>query len=285
MKEFSELFQIVMLIKMYLCLTIIVYMLLVQWEQVPSYLSLRKEFSVKSQQNGPQGSGSTGKPPESGTLLSKFVIGSVALGAAFVAAYQTGYLDKYLIKEPLPIPESSKVGTTTGYPQDSKESNSIKQDIGQSEKPITESSVSESNVSTPSVEEGSNEPTPNVGHSVESIKSHSDLSQPEDLSRSQDDSHSQVSGSPELTHEDVHNVQVKDTSSSQHSTMASDDAKSGSTETKESFDLKSPYVTPDAENTPTLEQDDKFPVKNEMSSMPTQHVRSQSELEVQSHLY
>ncbi|XP_019177524.1 PREDICTED: MICOS complex subunit MIC60 isoform X2 [Ipomoea nil] len=243
--------------------------------QVPSYLSLRKEFSVKSQQNGPQGSGSTGKPPESGSILSKFVIGSVALGAAFVAAYQTGYLDKYLIKEPLSIPESAKVGTITGYPQDSKESNSIKQDSGQSGKPITESSVYESNVSTPSVEERSNEPTPNVGHSVESIESHLDLSQLEDLSRNQDNSQSQVSGSPELSHEDVSNVQVKDTSNSQHSTMASDDAKSGSTQIEESFGLNHEVV----KNTPTLEQGDEVPVKNEISSMPTQHVSSQSEPE------
>ncbi|XP_031116991.1 MICOS complex subunit MIC60 [Ipomoea triloba] len=253
--------------------------------QVPSYLSLRKEFSVKSQQNGPQGSGSTGKPPESGSILSKFVIGSVALGAAFVAAYQTGYLDKYLIKEPLSIPESAKVGTITGYPQDSKESNSIKQDSGLSGEPITESSVHESNVSTPSVEEGSNEPTPNVGR----IESHLDLSQLEDLSRNQDNSQSQVSGSPELSHEDVSNVQVKDTSNSQHSTMASDDAKSVSTQIAESFGLKSPYVTPDAEhhevveNTPTLEQGDEAPVKNEISSMPTQHASSQSEPEAAPH--
>nr|GMD54981.1 MICOS complex subunit MIC60 isoform X1 [Ipomoea batatas] len=71
--------------------------------------------------------------------------------------------------------------------------------------------------------------------------------------------------------------------------MASDDAKSVSTQIAESFGLKSPYVTPDAEhhevveNTPTLEQGDEAPVKNEISSMPTQHASSQSEPEAAPH--
>lgn len=69
-------------------------------EQIPSFLSSRKSFSAESHRNGPQGSGTNGKPPESGGPLPKIIVGSVALGAAFFAAYSTGYLDKYLNKEP-----------------------------------------------------------------------------------------------------------------------------------------------------------------------------------------
>lgn len=91
--------------------------------QIPLYLSSRKEFSAASQLNSPKGSGPTGNPPNSRGNLSKVFIGSIALGAAGITAYQTGYLDKLLTKEqnndlnthPLPIvheepQHSEKVG-------------------------------------------------------------------------------------------------------------------------------------------------------------------------------
>ncbi|WVZ23484.1 hypothetical protein V8G54_002028 [Vigna mungo] len=60
----------------------------------------------------PLTSGSPGKPPESNGSLSKFFIGSVALGAAFLAAYQTGYLDQYLKKEHHSVPQEAHVNAT-----------------------------------------------------------------------------------------------------------------------------------------------------------------------------
>lgn len=45
-------------------------------------------------------SGATGKPPEPESNMSKAVIGGVAFGIAAVTAYQTGYLDRFLVKEP-----------------------------------------------------------------------------------------------------------------------------------------------------------------------------------------
>ncbi|MFS7954099.1 putative mitochondrial inner membrane protein Mitofilin [Helianthus anomalus] len=68
--------------------------------QIPWYLSSRKEYSVASQPNTSKVPGSTGKPPNSGSNVSKVFIGTIALGAAaVVTAYQTGYLDKLLTDE------------------------------------------------------------------------------------------------------------------------------------------------------------------------------------------
>ncbi|KAJ1412863.1 Mitochondrial inner membrane protein Mitofilin [Sesbania bispinosa] len=83
-------------------------------QTIPSHLSLRRKFSNASKPSGASAPGSTGKPPESSGSLSKFFIGSVAVGAAFLAAYQTGYLDKYLNKEQLSVPQQDQVNGTTG---------------------------------------------------------------------------------------------------------------------------------------------------------------------------
>ncbi|KAM4118411.1 hypothetical protein ACB094_02G200100 [Castanea mollissima] len=68
--------------------------------KIPALLSSRKEFSsVPPQGNAASKPGSTGKPPESGSSLPKVIIGSVAVGAVFFAAYQNGYLDQILGKQ------------------------------------------------------------------------------------------------------------------------------------------------------------------------------------------
>ncbi|KAJ7956871.1 Formation of crista junctions 1 [Quillaja saponaria] len=67
--------------------------------RVPSFISSQKEFSTVSKQGAKPAPSSPGKPPKSGSPASKFVLGSVAFGAAFLAAYQTGYLEQYLGKE------------------------------------------------------------------------------------------------------------------------------------------------------------------------------------------
>lgn len=83
-------------------------------QKIPSHLSSRKKFSNASRPGGASAPGSTGKPPESNDSLSKFFIGSVAVGAAFLAAYQTGYLDKYLKKEQHSVPQEAQINATTG---------------------------------------------------------------------------------------------------------------------------------------------------------------------------
>ncbi|CAL0329955.1 unnamed protein product [Lupinus luteus] len=82
--------------------------------QIPSHLSSRKEFSSASKPSRASTPGSTGKPPESNGSLPKFFIGSVAVGAAFLAAYQTGYLDQYLKKEPHSVPQEPQVIASNG---------------------------------------------------------------------------------------------------------------------------------------------------------------------------
>ncbi|KAH1237107.1 hypothetical protein GmHk_08G022152 [Glycine max] len=80
--------------------------------QIPLHLSSQKNFSTVSKPGGASASGSPGKPPESNGTLSKFFIGSVALGAAFLAAYQTHYLDQYLKKEHYSVLQEPHVNAT-----------------------------------------------------------------------------------------------------------------------------------------------------------------------------
>ncbi|KAI3441116.1 uncharacterized protein J3R85_002792 [Psidium guajava] len=72
------------------------------------YLSSRREFSTASPQNA--STGKPGKPPESGSSLPKFILGSVAVSAAVMAAYQSGYLDQMLGKEKHDSLETSRIG-------------------------------------------------------------------------------------------------------------------------------------------------------------------------------
>ncbi|XP_028776483.1 uncharacterized protein LOC114733237 [Neltuma alba] len=79
---------------------------------IPSCLSSRKKFSTASKSGGDSIPGSAGKPPESQGSLSKFVIGSFAVGAAFLAAYQAGFLDQYLRKDQLSVPQDAEINVT-----------------------------------------------------------------------------------------------------------------------------------------------------------------------------
>ena len=84
--------------------------------------SSRKEFSAASQQNTSKNPDSTGKPSNSGSILSKFIVGGVVIGAAVMTAYQTGYLDKFIVNEQhsssehgveeviVPVPKSEETG-------------------------------------------------------------------------------------------------------------------------------------------------------------------------------
>ncbi|KAL1831001.1 hypothetical protein ACET3Z_000652 [Daucus carota] len=67
--------------------------------QIPSYLFARKDFSAASKNNASGESGAPSDPSGSGSNMSKAVIGSLALGFAGIAAYQTGYLDRFLVNE------------------------------------------------------------------------------------------------------------------------------------------------------------------------------------------
>lgn len=82
--------------------------MVVIFQQRSLYLSSRREFSTAAPQNA--STGKPGKPPESGSSLPKFILGGIAVSAAFMAAYQSGYLDHMLGKEKHDSLETSRIG-------------------------------------------------------------------------------------------------------------------------------------------------------------------------------
>lgn len=115
--------------------------------QIPLYLSSRKEFSVASQ---PKGSAPTGKPPHSGSNLSKVFIASIALGAAGITAYQTGYLDKLVTKEP------NKTHPIPIVHEQPQQSNTVDNDLHNvvAVEQVPVQNVQESDISSPIVDDG-----------------------------------------------------------------------------------------------------------------------------------
>ncbi|KAI3691380.1 hypothetical protein L2E82_49737 [Cichorium intybus] len=117
--------------------------------QIPLYLSSRKEYSTASQ--SPKGSGSPVNPPNSEGNLSKVFIGSIAIGAAGITAYQTGYLDKLLNKE-----QKTDLNTTNPLPIVNEESQQSKTDLhgGENEnvEQVAVENVKDSEILSPPVE-------------------------------------------------------------------------------------------------------------------------------------
>lgn len=126
---------------------------------MPSFLSSRKEFSVASQPNSSQGPTSSEKPSGSGNNTSKFVLGSVAVGVAVMAAYQTGYIGHHQVKEDHSSFESSKFNTD-----------------GTNSKVVAHL---EDEVATPN-DKNLNPLSPNVEDAVKTEEAHSDLPHPKD---------------------------------------------------------------------------------------------------------
>ncbi|XP_027365668.1 uncharacterized protein LOC113872363 [Abrus precatorius] len=81
--------------------------------QTTSHLASRKKFSTASKPGGASAP-SSGTPPESHGSLSKFFVGSVAVSAAFLAAYQTGYLDQFLKEEQHSFPQEAQINADAG---------------------------------------------------------------------------------------------------------------------------------------------------------------------------
>lgn len=63
------------------------------WKQTPFFLSSRNGFSTAPTKKMPQKPVPPEVPSDSGSPLKKIVLGSVIVGAAALAAYQTGYID------------------------------------------------------------------------------------------------------------------------------------------------------------------------------------------------
>ncbi|KAJ8557310.1 hypothetical protein K7X08_002935 [Anisodus acutangulus] len=241
--------------------------------QVPSYLFSRREFSVSPKQNGPpRGPGSTGKPAETGSLLPRFIIGSVALSAGFFAAYQTGYLDKYLVKETYSTPELARAGTGIQDVKELEESSEVSQDSETLGRPDTESKFVESD---------------SLEQTDKSIGTRPDLSGPEEPSKTGSQSEFQVKDSSEVTGGEVNYTKVKEVSPSSHQeSVTPDETRLSSTQSpKDTLDMKSPEVITDAvqseaiEITPTLTQADTLQKENEASDMSPEHVTNRAKME------
>ncbi|KAK4366786.1 hypothetical protein RND71_014666 [Anisodus tanguticus] len=241
--------------------------------QVPSYLFSRREFSVSPKQNGPpRGPGSTGKPAETGSLLPRFIIGSVALSAGFFAAYQTGYLDKYLVKETHSTPELARAGTGIQDVKELEESSEVSQDSETLGRPDTESKFVESD---------------SLEQTDKSIGTRPDLSGPEEPSKTGSQSEFQVKDSSEVTGGEVNYTKVKEVSPSSHQeSVTPDETRLSSTQSPEdTLDMKSPGVITDAvqseaiEITPTLTQADTLQKENEASDMSPEDVTNRAKME------
>ncbi|CAK9185768.1 unnamed protein product [Ilex paraguariensis] len=224
--------------------------------QIPSYLSSRKEFSVTPQQNAPQGSGSTGKPSESGSNLSKVVLGSIALGAAFVTAYQ--WDTRFGKEQHRKAIELDKV-----HLSESNTSSKDGEHLAENVPNLQESSIL----------------NPGVDHVEENIEIHSASTHLEDSSINEGESQFKVTETSEITpQEDISPRQGNEFPKAPHSSMASDNGGSNSrTPLEDNLDMKNPEVKPDLEQleavkiTPILEQADAVPQENEMQFMPPQH--------------
>ncbi|KAK4721899.1 hypothetical protein R3W88_012132 [Solanum pinnatisectum] len=241
--------------------------------QVPSYLFSRREFSVSPKQNGPpRGPGSTGKPKETVSLLPRFIIGSVALSAGFFAAYQTGYLDKYLIKEPHSSPELAREGTDIQGVKELKESSEVSQDSETLGRPDADSKFVESD---------------SLEQTDESIGTRQDLSGSEEPRATGSESQFQVNDSSEITGGEANYTEVKELSPSSHrENVSPDETRLTSTQSPEdTLDMKSPEVSTDAvqskaiEITPTPTQADTLQKENEASAMSPEHVTSRAKME------
>ncbi|KAL6959290.1 hypothetical protein U1Q18_039435 [Sarracenia purpurea var. burkii] len=218
--------------------------------QMPLYLSCRKQYSVVPEQNAPQGSGSTGKPPESGSSLSKVVVGGLTLGAVIMTTY---YLNQQFVEERSRAFESAKIGSKE--PVDlSKSIKDLQEDKHLQEQNPMFSKPAEKNIET-----------------------HSDLSHLDDLSRNEGESWFQVKDKAQLrTEEDITPAQEKELPSSQSTVTSDEESTTFDTLLEARLDMKSSEVKPSVEqheaveSTPILVQPNTILEENEMKVTSTQ---------------
>ncbi|KAF4351906.1 hypothetical protein F8388_020467 [Cannabis sativa] len=188
-------------------------------------ISLRRELSTKPQKNAPPEPKSTGKPPESSGSFPKVVFGSVLIGAAVMAAYQTGYLDQYIGRK-----DQQDSLNLVKDEVENKDDKDIQKLVDQfvngeelddaSEKDVTEKDVTEKDAS-------------------EKIETQSDHPIVEALSNSQGDIQPQVQEKPKTNPEEVA-IKEKDVTDFPQSSMTSEDHISNSgTASEGSVEVKS----------------------------------------------
>ncbi|XP_057970536.1 MICOS complex subunit MIC60, mitochondrial [Malania oleifera] len=228
--------------------------------QGSSFLSSRKEFSSASQQNASQGAGSTGKSSGSGSQLSKVVIGSFALGAVVVTAYQTGYLDQIIGKDHPSSYESSKVGL------DKKDAKGVQQ--------------GGEHIILPNNEE-TNKLSQNVEHPEPKVETHDDLPHLEGLSEKGGESQSSLAPV-----EDKIPIEEKNLPNYSHTPMTSNDQSTNSGISSEgSHDMRSLVAKANVEPNEKVQvasasTEDSTVHKENETSMP-QHLTAKDTQQVQ----
>lgn len=200
-------------------------------EQIPSYLFARKEFSAASTNNASRESGAPGDPSGSGSNMSKAVIGSLALGFAGIAAYQTGYLDSFFANE-----QHSTHGEKTGSPdqhlQVSTEHDQKSEAAEYLKGKIPADDLQDPNLTSVSVE-------PDLKNS-ETISDTTDVNT---LSKSEDDSNMQAAVLPGSTQTDASPDLDHELASTAQSSEATDRGSTNNvTQVEKNHHLKSPEV-------------------------------------------
>lgn len=226
-------------------------------------LSSRKEFSsVPPKGNASSKPGSTGKPPESGSSLPKVIVGSVAVGAVFFVAYQNGYLDQILGKQPHGPLKEDKIGFEYGDVKD------IQKLEGQLDT------------------HGSEELNKFDNQKSEGL---SDIPHFEPLSEIQGVDQSQVQDKPDITPvEGISIGPVQEKEVSEHSQLraeSSDQSTESGISSKESPDIKSTEEdtgkTPNEIHTaPVSTQDGAVLRESDTKTLPHQHISTESRPEV-----
>ena len=146
----------------------------------------------------PSHSGSASKPPESGGSLPKVIVGSVAIGAAFFAAYQTGYLDQLLGKQQQSSLKTAKIVVENRDAKDIQ--HSIEQlGSGGAEEPNKFDIDHPRQKSVAHENEDPNKVSPAAEHAEQKVEAHLDLPHLEPLSERQGDDHTQVQDKSETT--------------------------------------------------------------------------------------
>ena len=240
-------------------------------QQIPALLSSRKEFSSASQQKEPSEPGSTGKPPESGSSLPKVIFGSVAVGAVFFAAYQNGYLDQILGKQPHGPLKEDKIGFEYS-------------DVKDIQKPAGQLDTRGSEELNKFNNQESSKLSPDADQKSEGL---SDIHHFEPLSEIQGVDQSQVQDKPDITPvEGIGPVQEKEVSEhAQLRAESSDQSTESGISSKESPDIKSTEedtgkTLNEIQTAPVSTQDGAVLQESDTKTLPHQHTSTENRPEV-----
>lgn len=246
--------------------------------QIPAFLSSRKEFSTGSKQNASSGPGSAGKPSESRGSLPKIIVGSVAVGAAFFAAYQTGYLDQLLGKQQQSSLKTAKIGVENRGAKDIQHSlEQLSPGGGEEPKKLEIEHPAEQSVSQENEE--ADKVSPLTEDAEQKVEANLDLPHIEPLSERQSEDQSHVKEKSETTPaEGLVSVEEKDLSVySQRSVESNEQGTDSGISSKEGLDIKSSEedtgkIQKEIHTAPASAQDAAVLEESDAKTLPHEHI-------------